>query len=65
MPEFAADGALFVPPKDAEAFAAAAQRAMTDPGLRARARTRADSFRWSDSVDRLVDVWRRASEETH
>lgn len=65
MPEFAADGALLVPPQDDEAFAAAAQRAMANPALRVRARARADAFRWKDSVDRLVDVWRRAREEAH
>ncbi|MDD5304432.1 MAG: glycosyltransferase, partial [Elusimicrobia bacterium] len=60
MPEFAADGALLVAPKDDAAFAAAAERAAADPGLRARARARADAFTWDAAVDRLAACWRAA-----
>lgn len=60
MPEFAKDGALLVAPKDDAAFATAAESAMTDSGLRARALARASVFTWTAAVDRLVACWRSA-----
>ena len=61
MPEFAADGALLVEPRDDAAFADAARRAMTTSALRARARARADLFRWDDAVERLIRCWSKAA----
>lgn len=60
MPEFAADGTFLVAPEDDAAFAAAAERAAVDQGLRTRARARADAFTWDAAVDRLVACWRAA-----
>lgn len=62
-PEFAADGALLVAPKDDKAFAEAVWRAMSDVDLRRRARARADAFRWDEAVERLTRCWNRASGE--
>lgn len=60
MPEFAKDGAVLAAPKDDAAFAIAAESAMADSGLRARALARASVFTWSAAVDRLVACWRSA-----
>lgn len=60
MPEFSGDGALYSSPRDAAAFAAAIERALADPALRARARERASSFRWDETVERLVRCWEAA-----
>lgn len=58
MPEFCGDAAIYVEPSDAQGFGEAAYRIVSSPELQAllrqRSRTRAQSFRWEDSVRQLV-----------
>jgi phosphatidylinositol alpha-mannosyltransferase len=64
--EVARDGvdALLVTPGDSRALGGAIQRILAEPataaGLAAAGRVRAESFRWSAVVDRLVDAYREA-----
>jgi glycosyltransferase involved in cell wall biosynthesis len=64
MPEFCRDAAMYVAPTDSDAFGDAAYELVKDEelaaSLRIRARARAASFRWEDSVRQLVHTLRTA-----
>lgn len=60
--EVLGDGALFVPPGDADAAADALARLMTEPALRAelvrRGRANAERFSWARTARETLDVYR-------
>ncbi len=65
MPEFCGDAVLYVDPINSEAFAEEAYRVASSPELqdelRQRARTRAQSFQWEDSVKQLITTLDKAA----
>jgi len=65
--EIAGDIALYFPPDDAVALAAAADRLLREPDATrarvARGRARAAEFTWTRSVDRLCEVFERVLAE--
>lgn len=65
MPEFCGDAAIYVEPTDSDAFGEAAYRVVGNPELQVslhrKARIRAESFKWKDSVSRLIATWKRAA----
>ncbi|MFW3168582.1 glycosyltransferase [Geodermatophilus sp. CPCC 206100] len=69
IPEVVRDGAtgLLVPPGDADALAAALDRLVADPDLRARlaagARRRAHDYSWPQLAGRVAEVYARVREE--
>ncbi|HEY8525506.1 MAG TPA: glycosyltransferase family 1 protein [Acidimicrobiales bacterium] len=67
VPEVCRDGADLVPVGDPDALAAALDRVLTDAGHRdrlvARGRAVAAGYRWEDTADALVDLFRRATED--
>lgn len=65
LPEVLGDGALLVPPDDAEALAEALEQVLTDEpvrrGLVERGRRRVGEFDWTRCAAGLADVYRRAA----
>lgn len=65
LPDVTRDAAVLVPPLDAAAWASAIAAVLDDPGraseLAVAGRRRAGEFRWADSADALVEVYREAS----
>ncbi|HEX2040389.1 MAG TPA: glycosyltransferase family 1 protein [Acidimicrobiales bacterium] len=65
VPEVVGDGAVLVPPGDADALAEALARVLTDDEVRtalvARGRRRAASFSWDACADGLARIYRRAA----
>jgi glycosyltransferase involved in cell wall biosynthesis len=65
IPEVAGDAALYVPPDDVDALAAAIARVRSDPALaeslRARGRARAASMTWTKTAEATLDVLERAA----
>lgn len=66
LPEIGADAALFVPPGDAVAWAAALRRIVQDDalhaGLRAKGLERAREFDWDRSAEAHLELFRRAKD---
>jgi glycosyltransferase involved in cell wall biosynthesis len=64
VPEVVGDAAVLVPPGDVDALAGALERATIDDALRAdlvtRGVARVAGYRWEDSVDGIVALYRRA-----
>jgi glycosyltransferase involved in cell wall biosynthesis len=62
LPEVAGDAALLVDPYDVTALAVGLQRIVTDAGLRAQllaaGSLRAQQFRWQQSAQQLLAVYR-------
>lgn len=65
LPEVLGDGGLLVPPGDADALAGALTRVLADRALAAdlvrRGQARVDAYAWEDTVDGIVDLYRRAA----
>ena len=66
LPEVVGDAGLLVEPGDAEAFAAALERVVTDPALASRlgdaGRERATRFSWRATAEAAREAYRRAIE---
>jgi glycosyltransferase involved in cell wall biosynthesis len=66
IPEVAGDGALLVPPNDADALSAALDRVLTDDatrtGLVARGRDRLAAFSWPKTATALAACYRQLAE---
>lgn len=64
IPEAAGDAALYAPPDDSAALAAALERVLTDDTLaaelRRRGRARAAAMTWRATADATIDVFERA-----
>jgi glycosyltransferase involved in cell wall biosynthesis len=64
IPEVVGEAALLVPPCDPDALADAVAKALGDDGVRERlvaaGDQRVDGFRWEDTVDGLVNLYRSA-----
>jgi glycosyltransferase involved in cell wall biosynthesis len=62
LPEVAGEAALYAPPDDADAWAAALRRIVEDRPLRERLRAeglqRAREFTWDESVRRHLELFR-------